>query len=100
VYSPPPPDRENVSAATVKRRARQRTKEPLALQEWRARMADQTSTETYRRRSRIEATNGILKARGMATMLVRSLAKVRCVALLQALAHNLWRAHCLKPIAA
>lgn len=47
-------------------------------------------------RARIETVNRILKGRGMGIMRVRSIAKVACVVLLQALAHNLWRAHCLR----
>lgn len=63
-------------------------------------MADQTSKPIYLRRGRIETTNGVPNGRGLAELLVRSLAKVRCVALLQALAHNLWRAHSIRLAAA
>jgi transposase len=100
VYTPMPPDKTDVTPETARKRARQRQREPAAIKAWRARMADQASAAIYRARSRIETVNGILKGRGLAIMRVRSIAKVRCVVLLQTLAHNLWRAHCLRPRAA
>jgi IS5 family transposase len=63
-------------------------------------MSDAAGKAIYQRRSRIETVNGILKGRGLGIMRVRSIAKVACVVLLQALAHNLWRAHCLRAAAA
>jgi IS5 family transposase len=58
-------------------------------------MDQDESKAIYRRRGRIE-TVGILKGRGFGIMRVRSIAKVTAVVLMQALAHNLWRAHCLR----
>ena len=57
-------------------------------------MASADGAAIYKRRSRIETVNGILKGRGLGVMTVRSKIKVGCVVLLQVLAHNLWRAHC------
>jgi transposase len=100
VYTPVPPDKETVKAETRRKREWERQREPVALKAWRARMADPTSRPIYQRRSRIETANGILKNRGFGIMRVRSIAKVHCIALLQALAHNLWRAHRLRTCAA
>jgi transposase len=100
VYTPVPPDKPNVSPETARKRAWQRQHEHPAIKAWRARMADQASNAIYQARSRIETVNGILKGRGLGIMRVRSMAKVRCVVLLQALAHNLWRAHRLRTSAA
>jgi transposase len=97
VYAPPPAQRPNASGAAKRRREHKRAKEPQAVREWRQRMADEASTPIYRRRLRIETTNAVLKQRGLGVMRVRSLAKATCVALLHALAHNLWRQHCLRP---
>ena len=75
-------------------------REGEAIRAWRERMANPQAEEWYRRRRRIEPVFGTLKARGLAAMLVRGMAKVRCVLLLQALAQNLWRGHCLRPATA
>jgi transposase len=100
VYTPVPPDKANANAESQRKRAWQRRREPDAIKAWRQRMADEASKAIYQRRSRIETVNGILKGRGLGIMRVRSLAKVTCVVLLQALAHNLWRAHRLQTGAA
>ncbi len=63
-------------------------------------MAGEAGKLVYKRRARIETVNGILKGRGLGVLQVRSMAKVACVVLLQALAHNLWRGHCLRQAAA
>jgi len=100
VYTPVPADKTNVSPETARKRAWRRQREPAAIKSWRARMADQASHTIYQARSRIETVNCILKGRGLGIMRVRSMAKVQCVVLLQALAHNLWRAHRLRASAA
>jgi transposase len=97
VYTPVPADKPDASPESQRKRAWVRRHEPDAVKAWRARMADERSKEIYRRRSRIETVNAILKNRGLGVMRVRSMAKVACVVLLQVLAHNLWRAHCLRP---
>jgi len=96
VYSPVPPDKANVRPETIRRREKEREREPAALKAWRNRMTDAASALTYRRRLSIETVNGTVKARGLAILRVRSKAKARCVVLFQALAHNLWRAHGLR----
>ena len=100
VYTPVPPDKADANAETQRKRAWQRRREPDAIKAWRQRMAEEHGKTVYQRRSRIETVNGILKGRGLGIMRVRSLAKVTCVVLLQALAHNLWRAHRLQASAA
>jgi len=97
VYTPLPPDKTNASPESQRKRAWQRRGEPEAIKTWRERMTGDAGKIVYQRRSRIETVNGILKGRGLGIMRVRSMAKVGCVVLLQALAHNLWRAHCLRP---
>jgi len=96
VYTPVPLDKPTVSPESARKRASRRQHEPDAIKAWRARMADAASKAIYQRRSRCETVNGTLKNRGLGIMRVRSVAKVNCVALLHALAHNLWRAHCLR----
>jgi transposase len=96
VYTPVPPDKPNANPESQRKRAWQRRREPDAIKAWRERMADKVSKAVYQRRSRIETVNGILKGRGLGIMRVRSMAKVACVVLIQALAHNLWRAHRLR----
>lgn len=96
VYTPVPPDKPNANPESQRKRDWQRRREPDAIKAWRERMADEASKAVYQRRSRIETVNGILKGRGLGIMRVRSMAKVACVVLLQALAHNLWRAHRLR----
>lgn len=100
VYAPTPPDRATASAASQRKRAQRRDAEPEAIKTWRARMAGAAGQLVYRRRARIETVNAILKGRGLGVLQVRSLAKVAGVVLLQALAHNLWRGHCLRQAAA
>jgi hypothetical protein len=96
VYTPLPPDKPDATPESQRKRAWRRRKEPEAIKAWRERMADEASKAIYQQRSWIETINGILKGRGLGIMRVRSLAKVNCVVLLHALAHNLWRAHALR----
>ena len=65
VYSPPPPERTEVTADTLRKRRWKRRHEPPAVQAWRARMASQEGQETYRRRKLTERAHGIIKNRGM-----------------------------------
>jgi transposase len=89
VYSPPPPERPNVTAETLRTRRWRRRHEPPAVMAWRARMASAEGQEVYRRRKLTERAHGIIKTRGMTRFLVHGREKVRCVCLLQALALNL-----------
>ena len=93
VYMPPAAVKETAKPNSIYRRAARLRREPAALQAWRARMESAAGKAVYRRRQRIEAVNGNLKHRGLGRLTVRGFAKVRAVALLHALAHNLWRAH-------
>jgi transposase len=96
VYMPIPADKPDAKPESRRKRDQQRSREPEAVKAWRERMAQDESKAIYRRRGRIETVNGILKGRGLGIMRVRSIAKVTAVVLMQALAHNLWRAHCLR----
>jgi transposase len=73
VYCPPPPDRADVSAETLRKRRWKRAREPEVLRQWRA--------------------HAKMKNRGFGRMPVRGMARVRVVCLLHALAHNLMQAH-------
>jgi hypothetical protein len=96
VYSPPPPERPNVTAETLRKRRWIRRHEPPAVMAWRARMASEEGQEVYRRRKLTERAHGIIKNRGMARFLVHGREKVRAVCLLQALALNLSWANTLR----
>jgi transposase len=89
VYSPPPPERPNVTAKTLRHRRWRRRHEPPAVMAWRARMASAEGQEVYRRRKLTERAHGIIKTRGMTRFLVHGREKVRSVCLMQALALNL-----------
>jgi hypothetical protein len=68
-------------------------RDPPEVAEWRRRMGTTIAQEAYRRRApTVECVNAITKNRGMGTLLVRGLEKVRAVVLLHAIAHNLGRA--------
>jgi transposase len=96
VYMPAPADKPDAKPESGRKRDQQRSREPEPVKAWRERMDQDESKAIYRRRGRIETVNGILKGRGLGIMRVRSIAKVTAVVLMQALAHNLWRAHCLR----
>jgi len=96
VFAPVPTDKPDATAESQRKRAWRRRREPEAIKAWRERMASEAGKAAYQRRSRVETVNGILKGRGLGIMRVRSMVKVACVVLLQVLAHNLWRAHCLR----
>ena len=59
VYSPPPPERPDVTAETLRKRRWKRRHEPSAVQAWRARMASEEGQQTYRRRKLTERAHGI-----------------------------------------
>lgn len=67
-------------------------KDPPAVAAWRARMGTEVGKELYERRARpAEWVNAGCRNRGLYQVRVRGLAKVRCCALWQAPAHDLWR---------
>lgn len=101
IYSPPPPERSDVIAETLRKRRWKRRHEPPAVAAWRVRMASDEGHEVYRRRKLTERVHGIIKNRGMARFLVHGREKVRAVCLMQALALNLsWAATLRRRIAA
>ncbi len=95
VYTPPPPDKEDATVESVRKRNWRRSQEPPALQTWRARMASLNGQYVYNRRRHIETINAQLKNHGLQRFILRGIEKVRCEALLQAIAHNLRRATAL-----
>ena len=69
-----------------------------AVAEWRQRMATPAAKELYKQRAATaECVNAQARNRGLQRFAVRGLGKVRCVALLFALAHNLMRTVALAP---
>jgi transposase len=69
-----------------------------AVAQWRQRMATDEAKELYKlRAATAECVNAQARNRGLQRMPVRGRAKVRCVALLFALAHNLMRTVALVP---
>jgi hypothetical protein len=96
IYSPPAPERTDVSAETLRKRQWKRCHEAPAVQAWRARMTSEESQQIYRRRKLTERAHGIIKNRGMSRFLVHGREKVRAVCLLQALALNLGWANTLR----
>jgi transposase len=96
VYSPPPPERTEITAGGLRKRLWKRRHEPEPVQAWRARMASDEGHEIYRRRKLTERAHGIIKNRGMARFLVHGRDKVRAVCVLQALALNLNWANTLR----
>lgn len=70
--------------------------EPVA--QWRARMADDEVKQQYKQRAATaECVNALARNRGLQRMPVRGLSKVRAVAYLYALAHNLMRMVTIAP---
>lgn len=69
-----------------------------AVAQWRQRMATDEAKQLYKlRAATAECVNAQARNRGLQRMAVRGRAKVRCVALLFALAHNLMRTVALVP---
>ena len=69
-----------------------------AVAAWRLRMASAEAKAIYKNRAAVaECVNAQARNRGLTRLLVRGKAKVRCVVLLYALAHNLMRMVALAP---
>jgi transposase len=69
-----------------------------AVAEWRERMGTDKAKEIYKERAATaECVNALARERGLTRLRVRGTAKVRCVLLLHALAHNLMRTVALAP---
>lgn len=92
VYTPPPREKETANAESIRKRLWRRSREPEALQQWRHRMAGPDGQTVYNRRRHIETINAQLKNHGLQRFVLRGIEKVRCEALLHAIAHNLRRA--------
>ena len=70
----------------------------VAVTQWRARMATDEAKDIYKNRAATaECVNAQARNRGLVLLPVRGLAKVKCVATLFALAHNLMRMVALAP---
>jgi transposase len=89
VYTPVPAEKDDVKPDTLRRRLAKRAHEPQALRDWRLRMATPEGQRIYARRRRIELVNAHMKNRGFGRITLRGLAKVKIIALVQALAHNI-----------
>lgn len=89
VYAPPPVERDDVKPATLKRREKERAREPEPVKEWRRRMEEPEAQAIYRRRRRIELVNAHMKNRGFGRISLRGLVKAGILALWHALAHNI-----------
>jgi transposase len=73
-------------------------KDSKPVAEWRERMGSDHAKAVYpQRAATIECVNAIARERGLTRLRVRGTAKVRCVLLLHALAHNLMRTSTLAP---
>ena len=96
VYTPPTADKPDATPTSRRRREARRRKEPVPIKAWRERMAREEGEAIYARRKHTERAHARMKNRGLGKLLVRGLGKVRCVALLHALADMLWRAHKLR----
>ena len=90
VYSPPMTHARGV--------CRSRPSDGPGVRAWRRRMRSKAAQALYKLRAATsEWVNARLRNRGLRQVLVRGLAKVRCVLLLHALAHNLDRTARLAP---
>jgi transposase len=69
-----------------------------AVADWRERMGREEAKAIYKERAATaECVNALARERGLTRLRVRGTAKVRCVLLLHALAHNLMRTFALAP---
>jgi transposase len=103
VYAPVPEPRVKKDEQGNKVEPEQDKHEPksddsAAVARWRIRMGQPEAQDIYRdRAATAECVNAQARNRGLARMPVRGLPKVRCIALLYALAHNLMRTVALAP---
>lgn len=100
VYAPPATEKKNATAESVRKRQWRHKRESEALKQWRARMASEAGKLIYARRRLVEGINGQLKHLGLRKFRLRGFAKVRCEALIYAIAHNIRRGHALRLAAA
>jgi len=96
VYAPVRPPRGSERDAYTPRAT-----DTPAVAQWRQRMATDEAKVIYRQRAATaECVNALARNRGLQRFLVRGLRKVKAVALLYALVHNLMRAATLRAAAA
>jgi IS5 family transposase len=96
VYAPVRPPRGSTRDAHTPRAT-----DTPAVAQWRQRMATDEAKMIYRQRAATaECVNALARNRGLQRFLVRGLRKVKAVALLYALVHNLMRAATLRAAAA
>ena len=96
VYAPVPTEREDVTPGTLRNRKSKRKREPQSVKDWRERMASVAGKAVYNLRKLIERINADRKNHGFGFIPVRGRIKAQGVALLHALAHNLFTAHRLR----
>jgi transposase len=101
VYAPVPEPRakkDDEGNDIVQDKYQPKPEDSPAVAQWRQRMAGDEAKALYKlRAATAECVNAQARNRGLQRLPVRGLAKVRCVALLFALAHNLMRTVALVP---
>lgn len=101
VYAPVPeprPKKDEQGNPVAGDRHAPKPDDSAAVAHWRRRMGTAQAQDIYRdRAATAECVNAQARNRGLIRLPVRGLAKVRCVALLFALAHNLMRTVALAP---
>jgi len=78
-------------------RYERRSEDSDAVAAWRTRMSTDEGKARYKKRCQCECINAHAKNRGLTHVLVRGIEKIRAVALLHALAHNIMRTRKLAP---
>jgi hypothetical protein len=101
VYAPVPEPRakkDDEGNDIVQDKHQPKSDDSPAVAQWRQRMASDEAKALYKlRAATAECVNAQARNRGLQRLPVRGLAKVRCVALIFALAHNLMRTVVLVP---
>lgn len=101
VYAPVPEPRakkDEQAQEVVQDKHEPKSDDSAAVAAWRCRMASDEARALYKlRAATAECVNAQARNRGLQRLPVRGLAKVRCIALLFALAHNLMRTLALAP---
>lgn len=87
VHAPPPRPRD-----AARNRYAPLPGDPPEIAAWRQRMGSEAAKEVYKQRAAVaECINAQARNRGLTRFLVRGLAKVKAVVLMQALTHNMMR---------
>jgi hypothetical protein len=101
VYAPVPeprPEKDERGNRAEQDKHEPKPDDSAAVARWRRRMGTAQAQDIYRQRAATaECVNAQARNRGLIRLPVRGRAKVRCVALLFALAHNLMRTVALAP---